>query len=60
MKKSAGDAGKKAFIVNRIGDYAFVLGTLLAFVTFGTLDFQLIAAKATADGAGGGASARSA
>ena len=47
VKKSAGDASKKAFIVNRIGDYAFVLGTLLAFVTFGTLDFQLIAAKAT-------------
>jgi NADH-quinone oxidoreductase subunit L len=48
VKKSAGDASKKAFIVNRVGDYAFVLGTLLAFVTFGTLDFQLIAAKATA------------
>ena len=48
VKKSAGDASKKAFIVNRIGDYAFILGTLLAFVTFGTLDFQLIAAKATA------------
>ncbi len=47
VKKSAGDASKKAFIVNRVGDYAFVLGTLLAFVTFGTLDFQLIAAKAT-------------
>jgi NADH-quinone oxidoreductase subunit L len=48
VKKSAGDAAKKAFIVNRVGDYAFVLGSLLAFVTFGTLDFQLIAAKATA------------
>jgi len=48
VKKSAGDASKKAFIVNRVGDYAFVLGTLLAFVTFGTLDFQLVAAKATA------------
>ncbi len=28
-KKSASDAGKKAFVVNRIGDYAFILGTLL-------------------------------
>ena len=28
-KKSAADAGKKAFIVNRIGDYAFILGMLL-------------------------------
>ena len=31
-KKSASDAGKKAFVVNRIGDYAFILGTLLVFV----------------------------
>ncbi len=42
-KKSAGDAGKKAFIVNRIGDYAFILGTLLLFTQFKTLDFQGIA-----------------
>ena len=31
-KKSAADAGKKAFVVNRIGDYAFILGMLLLFV----------------------------
>jgi NADH-quinone oxidoreductase subunit L len=43
VKKSASDAGKKAFIVNRIGDFGFVLGILLAFVQFGTLDFQQIA-----------------
>jgi NADH-quinone oxidoreductase subunit L len=42
-KRSAADAGKKAFVVNRIGDYAFLLGTLLLFVRFGTLDFQRIA-----------------
>jgi NADH-quinone oxidoreductase subunit L len=42
-KKSAADAGKKAFVVNRIGDYAFILGTLLLFVRFGTLDFQRVA-----------------
>ena len=48
VKKSAGDAAKKAFIVNRVGDYLFVLGALLAFVTFGSFDFQIIAAKATA------------
>jgi NADH-quinone oxidoreductase subunit L len=41
-KKSASDAGKKAFIVNRIGDFGFILGMLLAFVHFGTLDFQEI------------------
>ncbi len=43
QKKSASDAGKKAFIVNRIGDFGFVLGVLLAFVRFGTVDFQEIA-----------------
>src|SRR4029450_5811812 len=46
QKKSAGDAGKKAFIVNRVGDYAFILGTLLIYVLFGTLDFQKVAAAA--------------
>src|SRR5687767_5364290 len=45
-KKSASDAGKKAFVVNRIGDYAFILGMLLIFTTFGTLDFQEVAAAA--------------
>ena len=42
-KKSASDAGKKAFIVNRIGDYGFILGMLLIFARFGTLDFQEVA-----------------
>src|SRR5947208_9595877 len=42
-KKSASDAGKKAFIVNRIGDYGFLLGMLLIFARFGTLDFQEVA-----------------
>jgi NADH-quinone oxidoreductase subunit L len=43
-KKSAADAGKKAFVVNRIGDFGFILGMLLVFVTFGSLDFQEVAA----------------
>jgi NADH-quinone oxidoreductase subunit L len=47
QKKSASDAGKKAFIVNRIGDFGFVLGILLAFVRFGTVDFQEIARAAS-------------
>jgi NADH-quinone oxidoreductase subunit L len=42
-KKSAADAGKKAFIVNRVGDYAFLLGMFALFTRFGTLDFQRIA-----------------
>src|SRR5688500_2242232 len=40
QKASAADAGKKAFIVNRIGDVAFILGVLLAFTTFGTVNFK--------------------
>jgi NADH-quinone oxidoreductase subunit L len=47
-KKSANDAGKKAFIVNRIGDYAFILGMLALFARFGTLDFQGIASAVAA------------
>src|SRR6476660_3812282 len=39
-KPSAADAGKKAFVVNRVGDFGFVLGMLLIFVTFQSLDFQ--------------------
>ena len=38
-KKSAGDAGKKAFIVNRVGDAGFVLGMLLMMSVLGTLRF---------------------
>jgi NADH-quinone oxidoreductase subunit L len=39
-KKSAADAGKKAFIVNRIGDFGFLLGFLLLFATTGVLGFD--------------------
>jgi NADH-quinone oxidoreductase subunit L len=46
LKKSAADAGKKAFIVNRIGDFGFMLGMFLLFRTFGTLDFVPLFAKA--------------
>jgi NADH-quinone oxidoreductase subunit L len=46
LKKSAADAGKKAFIVNRIGDFGFMLGMFLLFRTFGTLDFVPMFAKA--------------
>jgi len=46
LKKSASDAGKKAFIVNRIGDFGFMLGMFLLFKTFGTLDFTQLFAKA--------------
>lgn len=35
----AGDAAKKAFIVNRIGDFGFMIATFLVFTTFGTISF---------------------
>ncbi len=47
-KKSASDAGKKAFLVNRVGDWGFVLGVFLVFYTFGTLDFRAVANAAAA------------
>jgi NADH-quinone oxidoreductase subunit L len=47
-KKSASDAGKKAFIVNRVGDFGFLLGVLLIFTRFGTLDFQGVARAVSA------------
>ena len=38
-KKSASDAGKKAFVVNRIGDFGFLIALFLIFKHLGTLDF---------------------
>jgi NADH-quinone oxidoreductase subunit L len=46
QKDSAADAGKKAFIVNRIGDAGFLLGMFLIFHTFGSLDFRAVMAAA--------------
>src|SRR5262249_14242620 len=42
-KQSASDAGKKAFIVNRIGDFGFLLGMFAIFWKFQTLDFAAVA-----------------
>jgi NADH-quinone oxidoreductase subunit L len=41
-KKSASDAGKKAFIVNRIGDIGMLLGILIVFTTYHTFSFHEI------------------
>jgi NADH-quinone oxidoreductase subunit L len=38
-KKSAADAGKKAFLVNRVGDFGFALGILLLIAQTGTVDY---------------------
>jgi NADH-quinone oxidoreductase subunit L len=48
LEKFAADAGKKAFIVNRIGDFGFSLATFLIFINFGTLDFGGVFSKAAA------------
>ncbi|MEO8035415.1 MAG: NADH-quinone oxidoreductase subunit L [Acidobacteriota bacterium] len=50
-KNFAADAGKKAFITNRIGDFGFVLGIFLIFNTFGTSDYGKVFAMAGAHGA---------
>ena len=49
-KKSAGDAGKKAFIVNRVGDAGFVIGMLLIMSILGTLRFTDVNAAIHAGG----------
>jgi NADH-quinone oxidoreductase subunit L len=46
-KGTTGDAAKKAFIVNRIGDFGFLVGMFLIFTTFGTLTFQSVFAQAS-------------
>ena len=46
-KKSAADAGKKAFIVNRFGDFGFILGLFLIYVNFGTLHYHTVFANAS-------------
>jgi NADH-quinone oxidoreductase subunit L len=42
QKRSASDAGKKAFVVNRIGDAGFLLGVFLIWRTFGSLQYAEI------------------
>ena len=44
-KRSAGDASKKAFVVNRVGDWGFSIGIMMIFATFGTVDFMQVGEK---------------
>ena len=46
LKQSAINAGKKAFITTRIGDFGFTIGILLLFWTFSSVDFGTVFAKA--------------
>jgi NADH-quinone oxidoreductase subunit L len=49
-KKSAADAGKKAFVMNRIGDFAFLLAVMWIFWIFGSIDYTTVfAAVPTTD-----------
>jgi NADH-quinone oxidoreductase subunit L len=57
LRDSAASAGKKAFIVNRIGDFGFLIALLLLIKHFGTLDFSQIfpaIAKLGVENAGAG------
>ncbi|RKX28532.1 MAG: NADH-quinone oxidoreductase subunit L [Candidatus Zixiibacteriota bacterium] len=45
-KKSASDAGKKAFIVNRIGDFGFLIGMFIIFWEVGSLEFRVVMEQA--------------
>ena len=47
-KPAAAAAGKKAFIVNRIGDWGFLVALMIIFGTFGTFDFVIIFTSAPA------------
>jgi NADH-quinone oxidoreductase subunit L len=46
-KPSAAAAAKKAFIVNRIGDFGFMIGLFLVFAAFGTFDYSEVFAQAS-------------
>ena len=53
-KDSAANAGKKAFIVNRVGDFGFLLAMFLLIAHFGTLSFQQVFAKVSSSNTHGG------
>jgi NADH-quinone oxidoreductase subunit L len=53
-EKANADAGKKAFIVNRIGDFGFLVAMFLLVMHLGTLEFTGIADKAAGLGMGSG------
>lgn len=48
-----GDAAKKAFIVNRIGDFGVLIAMFLIYQTFGSLDYNVVNAQAATMTGGG-------
>ncbi len=53
-KDAAANAGKKAFVVNRIGDFGFLLAMFLIIAHFGSLDFATVFSRAASLGISGG------
>jgi NADH-quinone oxidoreductase subunit L len=53
--KANADAGKKAFIVNRIGDFGFLVAMFMLFANYGSLDFQTLQNVVTSQAVYGGA-----
>ena len=49
-KSTTSDAAKKAFVVNRIGDFGFLLGMFLIYLTFNSLNFNEVFTRASAFG----------
>jgi NADH-quinone oxidoreductase subunit L len=47
-KGTTSEAAKKAFVVNRIGDFGFLLGMFLIYLTFGSLNFNDVFSRAVA------------
>jgi NADH-quinone oxidoreductase subunit L len=56
-RPTAAAAAKKAFVVNRIGDFGFMVGLMLVFATFGTLSYSGIFERAGEELTGGLATA---
>src|SRR6184192_1448500 len=48
-RPAAADAGKKAFITNRLGDFGFLLGILLVWKILGSLNFSVLEDKLKAN-----------
>src|SRR6185369_13225026 len=48
-RPAAADAGKKAFLTNRLGDFGFILGILTVWAALGSLNFGVLQAKVQAD-----------
>jgi len=53
-KHSAAEACKKAFLFNRVGDFGVLSAVMLIFLTFGTLNFNVVNAEAAAQLEAGG------